>query len=267
MIDAKNTVRNSIILGFIISCVALLVNAIVLSEVGNRLRDTETAHAALTQSLNEQTKVKDEGEKKFENYRLYWHLASLLPENARANMKYDAGSHFHDFVLYLYAAGNDLPMTEFRRAETEIDLEDASAENQSADSESNENKTAENRENKRKTEDEKFERALKILENPKDESGKTDYKAKHRAITTITDLVTETDDDDLSDARFSRIDTFLNKRYIESYDRKQLKINELSALRESQSKLVSYSVFGSLALQMLGLAFIFLKDFIQDKRA
>lgn len=268
----KLTASNAIILGFIISCAALLVNAIVLSDVSNKLRDTETAYKALTEGLTEQTKVKDEGEKKFENYRLYWNLAPVLPKNNRENMKYDSSSLFHDFVMYLYSAGNDLSMTEFRRAETEIDLEDAKTETQAANTESvetksTETKTAEDAPNRNKAEDEKFERALKILENTADESGKIDYKAKHRAITTITDSIVETEDDDLSDARFGRVNDFLNKRYVENYDKKQLKIAELSALRDYQSWLVSYCVFGSLILQMLGIAFIFLKDFIQDRRA
>lgn len=262
----KVTASNAIILGFVISCAALLVNAIVLSEVSNKLRDTETTHKALTESLTEQTKVKDEGEKKFENYRLYSNLAPLLSEDNRESMMYDASSAFHDFVLYLYSAGSDLSMTEFRRAETEIELEDARPETQAADSKSSETKSAEEPANLKKAEDEKFVRALKILEIREDESGKVDYKAKHRAISSITDLITETKDDELSDARFERINNFLNRRYIESYDKKRLRITELSALREYQSNLVSYCVFGSLILQMLGIAFIFLKDFIQDRR-
>lgn len=264
-IDTKMTARNAIILGFIISCAALLVNAVILSEVNNKLRDTETAYAATTQSLNEQIKTKDEGEKKFENYRLQSNLAPLLPEKDRENMLYDAGSLFHDSILYLYSAGGDLPMTEFRRAETEIDLEDARA--KAANGERSENESAEQPVDRKKTEAEEFERAFKVLEIRENESGEIDYKAKHRAITAITDLIIETADAEQKEVRFERVDNFLNRQFVESYDKKQIKIVQLKTLRDDQSSLVNYSVFGSLVLQMLGLAFIFLKDFIQDRRS
>lgn len=260
------TARNAIILGFIISCAALIINAVVLSQVTDRLHDTETAHAALTESLNEQMKIKDEGEKKFENYRLQTHLAPLLPEKTRENLLYDAGSLFHDFVLYLYSAGNDLSMTEFRRAETEIELEDAKNEAQRPNDEANKNELAEKPEAIEKRENQQFERAFEVLKNGADESGKIDYKAKHRAVSTITDLIVDTKDDDVSDVRFERIDKFLNERFVKSYDKKRLEIARLKDLRDHQTNLVNYCVFGSLILQMLGLVFIFLKDFIQDKR-
>lgn len=258
------TARNAIILGFIISCAALLVNAIVLSEVTNRLRDTETTYAAVTESLNEQMKVKDEGEKKFENYRLQSNLAPLLPAKNRENILYDAESLFHDSILYLHAAGNDLSMTEFRRAETEVELEDAK--NAESTETGDHPISAESAAERKKAETEQFERAFRTLEIRKDETGKIDYKAKHRAISAIADSIVKTKDADQKDARFARLNNFLNERFAENYDKKRLEIAKLKDLREYQSNLVSYCVFGSLVLQMLGLAFIFLKDFIQDRR-
>lgn len=262
------TARNAIILGFVISCAALLVNAIVLSRVNNKLRDTETEYTALSASLVEQTNIKNEGEKKFENYRLHSTLAPLLPAKDRAGILYDAESLFHDSILYLYSAGNDLSMTEFRRVETEMELENARQEIQKTNGESSGNKIAEPPISAKKAENdsEEFERAYKILDVLKDESGKIDYKAKHQAISTAAELITESKDEEQKERRFSRINSLLSERYIESYDNKRRKIAELNDLRNEQSNLVSYCTFGSLILQMFGLAFIFLKDFIQDKR-
>lgn len=265
----KLTARNTIIWGFIISCVALLVNAIVLSNVTERSQNTESAYTALTQSLNDQTNIKDEGEKKFESYRLNANLAPLLSKEDREYILYDANSLFHDSILYLYSAGNDLSMTEFRRAETEVELEDEKEENRTSDTESGENTSADElltAKKKPEMDSAEFERAFKNLENVRDESGKVDYKAKHRAITVISNLSTETKDAEQKTVRFTRLNDFLNERYVETYDKKRLKIAQLNELRNYQSSLVNYSIFGSLVLQMLGLIFIFLKDFIQDRQ-
>lgn len=267
------TARKAIIWGFVISCVALVVNAIVLSSVTEKLQETEAAHAALIQSLNEQTNIKDEGEKKFESYRLNANLAPLLSETDREFILYDANSMFHDSILYIYTAGNDLSMTEFRRAETELELEaerNAAAmtdANFAADAVAKLSNTGEQAfAEKRKKESKQFEQAFKILENVRNEAGEVDYKAKHQAITVLSNLITESKDSEQKNIRFNRLNAFLNERFIESYDKKRLQIAELDKLRNEQSSRVSYSIFGSLILQMLGLVFIFLKDFIQDQR-
>ena len=269
----KFTARNLIIIGFIISFTALLLNAVILSEVNNRLKRADTEFARLNESLQKQTDLGNEGQKKFEDFLMMKHLSEITPAANKEGVLSDAEVLFQEALMFIYAAGNDLSMTEFRRADAEPDEEDAELEEKYEEKKSNPDEKKKKDDSpppvteKEKTaqELEKLDQALKILETPEDENGKVDYKAKLTAMELVANAVVGGKNEEELLLKFYPFYKLINERFLQNIDKKQSKVNELTAERRHLADLQSYFTFGALALQMLGLAFVFLKDILGQK--
>ena len=268
----KLTARNLIIVGFIISFAALLLNAIFLAEVNGRLKNAESESSRVSEELREQTALGNEGQKKFEDYRMMTHLAEIVPASQQADTLDDAASLLQEALLFVYASGNDLSITEFRRAEAEADAQDAELEERYEAAKNNPNEKAKQPEEKHPTEEksaaqdeENFDHALKVLKERENESGEVDYKAKLGAIGFVSGKIIESKGEGEFFVRLYPIYKLLNERFLENVDKKQARAAELSDERRHLADLQSYGTFGALALQMFGLAFVFLKDILGQK--
>lgn len=82
--------RTATFAGFLISFAAIIINALVLANVNNRIGAVDAETARLNSALREQTVNGNEAETKFGNYRIMHHIASLVPADKRE----DAGGDF-----------------------------------------------------------------------------------------------------------------------------------------------------------------------------
>ena len=273
----KFTNRTFLVIGFGISFAALILNAIILADVSNKLNAADAEYDRISGALRVQTELGNEAERKFEDYTMMNHLAAIVPEARREEAKSDASVLLDEAILFLYAAANDLSMTEIRRTESEIDAESVNdekyeevkndyeiAEKQKKEVEKQEKAktTAE-----QKAETEKFLKdAVNVLEKREPNPAEIDIKAKLSAISLIAETAVTAENPQEFFILFYPVNKTLNNKWLESVTEKRNRLAELENDRRKLGKYQSYCTFTALALQMFGLAFVFFKDLYGQKR-
>lgn len=266
------TARTFLFVGFAISFTALILNAIILANVSNKLNAADAEYDAINGALRVQTELGNEAERKFEDYTMMTHIAAIVPEARREEAKSDASVLLDEAILFLYAAANILSMTEVRRAESEVDAESVNdekyeevkndpkiAEKQKQEAEKQEKaKTPE----EQKAETEKLLKdAVNILEKREPNPAEIDIKPKLSAISLIAEKAVTAENPQEFFILFYPVNKALNNKWLESVTAKQNRLAELENERRRLGKYQSYCTFTALALQMFGLAFVFFKDF------
>lgn len=263
--------------GFLISFVAIVVNALVLANVNNRIGAVDAESARLNEALREQTVNGNEAETKFQNYRIMHHLASIVPTASRTDAQEDATVLLNEALTFLFAAANEVSVTEIRRTEAEMqDSEEANQryEEAKAASETGETATPEkippNDEEKQEAEKQEAEKALEAalreLETTDAASG-ADLRKKIVAIDTISTAAAAAANENEFFVRLFPVNKVLSARWVESVKRKQARLAELETDKRSLIKYQGYSTFAALALQMLGLMFVVLKDVLKMRES
>ncbi len=273
------TTRNLVIVGFFISFVALIFNAIILAEVNNRLKAADSEYERTFEALREQTKLGNEGENKYDSYTLMSYLSSIVPKEKREDAGLDTGALFNEALLFVYASGNDLSLTDFRLAEAEANAKEAelmineelqkrASPEAETSAKSDEKETAKEESAAEQTaaKEKLFAQSLKILAEKTKDSSQINYKEKLSAISTISEIITTAENRDESLMKLYPVYILLNERWSESVRQKQNRLAELELERRRLADIQSYGTFGALVLQMLGLGFVFLKDFSGQKQ-
>ncbi len=188
-----------------------------------------------------------------------YHLSNLVPADKRLDAQEDASVLLNDALLFLYVAANDLSILEMRRRESEQLL-----------SEEAEKAYQKIKDGTAKTEDASGDDSVKLLDTAIEILGKKenspqeiDYQEKLAALAIISDAATNAKDTNEFFTRLFPVAKSLNARWVESVQQKQARMSELEHQRHNLVNTQSYCTFGALALQMLGLAFVFLKDFLK----
>lgn len=254
--------------GFLISFVAIIVNALVLANINNRIGAADAENSRLNQALREQTDNGNEAETKFQSYRTMYHLASIVPPGNRASAQEDATVLLNEALTFLFAAANEVSVTEIRRVEAEIvNTEEAEQvyEQIKAAEEADKKSTVE----KTPTKDEKqehekaLEASLRELETP--DADKRDLPKKIAAVETISIAAAAAESDNEFFVRLFPVNKALSARWVESVRQKQARLVELEAEKRQLIKYQGYSTLAALGLQMLGLMFVILKDVLKIK--
>lgn len=255
--------------GFLISFVAIIVNALVLANINNRIGAVDAENSRLNIALREQTANGNEAETKFGNYRMMHHLASLVLADKRADAGEDATVWLNEALTFLFAAANEVSVTEIRRIEAEV------AESEEARQRYEAAKTAEDMGEKiaaapqvdEKQEAEKaFDAALRELET----TGAADdeeLRKKIAAIAVISTAAASAENEGAFFVRLYPVNKILSAKWVESVKRKQARLVELETDKRQLIKYQGYSTFAALALQMLGLMFVILKDLLERRES
>lgn len=254
------TSRSALIVAFSISFVALIFNAFILADVNSRLESTDAEYTKLVEALRVQTDQGNTAETKFQNYRMMYHLVNMVPEKNRADARDDASIMLEDALIYLYVAANDLSMSDVRRHESEEFL---SEEVDAAYQKIKDGTKKVDYSNDEPTGTEILDSALKILEKKEVPANDTELSEKLAAINIVSEAATEAKDETEFLVRLYPVGKALNAKWVESVKAKQARMQELELQRRRLTTTQSYCTFGALALQMLGLAFVFLKDFLK----
>jgi len=231
--------------GFFISFVAIVVNALVLASVNNHIGAVDAEVARLNEALRSQTANGNEAETKFQSYRIMHHLASLVAAANRADADGDATALLNEALTFLFAAANEVSAKE--SGEKPI------AEQTPKDDEKQEAEKA-------------LEAALRELEMA-GAAGDGDLQKKVAAISTISVAAAAAENENEFFVRIFPVNKALSARWVESVKQKQARLVELEADKRQLIKYQGYSTFAALALQMLGLTFVILKDVLKMKES
>lgn len=254
--------------GFFISFVAIIVNALVLANINNRIGAADAETARLNAALREQTANGNEAEAKFGEYRMMYHLASLVPTANRSSAADDANVLFNKALTFLFAAANEVSLMEIRRTESEQQLSEENIQRYEAAKEAEEAgekpavgetpPTDEAKESEAALDD-----ALRELETPEEAGGS--LLKKIEAIDLISNAVAAAKDDNELFVKLFPINQALSARWVQSVKSKQARLAELETEKKRLIKYQGYSTFAALSLQMLGLMFVILKDVLERK--
>lgn len=254
--------------GFFISFVAIIVNALVLANINNRIGAVDAETARLNGALREQTVNGNEAETKFQNYRMMHHLASIVSPANREDAKEDATVLLNEAITFLFAAANEVSVTEIRRTEAEetesAEVNQRYEQAKEATEESGGKKTpVKPSPNDEKQEAEKsFEAALRELENA-GAAGDDELRKKIVAIDTLSSAAATAENEAEFFVRLFPVNKSLSARWVASVKQKQTKLAELETDKRRLIIYQGYSTFAALALQMLGLMFVILKDVLK----
>lgn len=258
--------------GFFISFVAIVVNALVLANVNNRIGAVDAEAARLNESLRSQTINGNEAETKFQSYRIMHHLASLVAPANRADADEDATVLLNEALTFLFAAANEVSVTEIRRTEAELtaseEVNQRYEEAKKAAEESGEKPAAEQipKGDEKQEAEKALEAALRELETA-GATGDDDLRKKVAAISTISVAAAAAENENEFFVRIFPVNKALSARWVESVKRKQARLVELEADKRQLIKYQGYSTFAALALQMLGLTFVILKDVLKMRES
>lgn len=253
--------------GFLISFAAIIFNALVLANINNRIGAVEAETARLNGALREQTVNGNEAETKFGMYRTMHHLASLVSPANRDDAKEDATVLLNEAITFLFAAANEVSITEIRRVEAgEAESAEVNQRYEEAKetTESGEKKTpAKQSPDDEKQEAEKnLEAALSELENA-GAAGDDDLRKKIVAIDTLSSAAATAENEAEFFVRLFPVNKSLSARWVTSVKQKQTRLAELETDKRRLITYQGYSTFAALALQMLGLMFVILKDVLK----
>lgn len=254
--------------GFLISFVAIIVNALVLANINNKIGAADAETARLNTALREQTANGNEAETKFQSYRMMHHIASLVPTASRASAADDANVLLNEALTFLFAAANEIPMMEIRRVEAERTLTEETAEHYEAakDAEESNKKAAvkdNSKANQAQESEKTLENALREMETPEEKGGSLPKKIE--AINLISNAAVAADDDNELFVKLFPVNKSLSARWIESVKQKQARLGELETDKKRLINYQGYSTLAALALQMLGLMFVILRDILERK--
>ena len=271
--------------GFLISFVAIVVNALVFADINNKIGAVDAETARLNEALREQTANGNEAETKFQNYRMMYNLASLVAADKRASAEDDATVLLNEALTFLFAAANEVSVTGIRRAEAEMQVseeavqlyEEAKAATDSGQKSQGESaSTNDGKKDKRekaeieKAEKEKAEKDLEAALNELEASSTENVdnlSKKIAAIETISVAAAAAENDNEFFVRIFPVNKALSARWVESVNRKEKRLGELETDKRLLIKYQGYSTFAALALQMLGLMFVFLKDMLEIRES
>lgn len=255
--------------GFFISFVAIIVNALVLANVNNRIGAVDAESARLASALREQTANGNEAETKFGNYRIMHHLASLVSPAKQADAGEDATVWLNEALTFLFAAANEVSVTEIRRVEAEAAESEASAQRYEAA------KTAENsgaetpaapKVDEKQEAEKAFEAALRELEAT-GAAGDDELRKKIAAIATIATAAAAAENEGAFFVRLYPVNKILSAKWVGSVKQKQARLVELETDKRRLIKYQGYSTLAALTLQMLGLMFVILKDLLERRES
>lgn len=257
--------------GFFISFAAIVVNALILANINNRIGAVDAESARLNEALRVQTVNGNEAESKFGNYRIMHHLASLVSSANRADAVEDATIGLNEALTFLFAAANEVSITEIRRVESEA------VESEETQQLYEEAKTANDSEQKTPTVetpkavedqevDKKLEQALRELEAA-DATSDENLRKKIDAIRVISIAAAASENPNELFVRLYPVNKSLSVRWVESVKRKQARLVELGTDKSRLITYQGYSTFAALSLQMLGLMFVIFKDFLEKRRS
>lgn len=256
--------------GFLISFAAIILNALVLANINNRIGAADAESARLNSALREQTANGNEAETKFQNYRMMHHLASIVPPANRTDAEADATVLLNEALTFLFAAANEISVTEIRRTEAEMsDSEEINQRYEEAKEtvESGGKKTTKefSQDSVEQEAEKKFEASLRELETSDADGG--DLRKKIEAIDTLSIAASAAENESEFFVRLFPVNKSLSARWVESVKRKQARLAELETDKRELIKYQGYSTFAALALQMLGLMFVILKDVLKMKES
>ena len=199
------------------------------------------------------------------------HLASIVPPAKRTDAEEDATVLLNEALTFLFAAANEISVTEIRRTEAEMsDSEEINQRYEEAKQtvESGGKKmTKENSPDTEKQEAEKeFEAALRELE-ASEAADDGNLRKKIEAIDTLSIAASAAENESEFFVRLFPINKSLSARWVESVKYKKTRLAELETDKRELIKYQGYSTFAALALQMLGLMFVILKDVLKMKES
>ena len=267
----KFTPRTFLIVGFLISFTALILNAIILANVGNRLNAANAEYNNLTAALRVQTELGNEALSKFEDYTMMTHISAIVPEERREEAKSNTAVLLDEALIFLYAAANDISMTEIRRVESEADAEtfnevEAKNESEAEQKEKSEKPEKEKSSQEKKAETEKLVKdAVNVLEKREPNPADIDIKSKLSAMSAIAETLVTSENPQEFFVLFLPVNKALNNRWLESVTAKRNRLAALEIERRTLGQYQNYCTFTALALQMIGLGFVFIKDFAGQK--
>lgn len=257
--------------GFFISFAAIVVNALILANINNRIGAVDAESARLNEALRLQTVNGNEAEAKFGNYRIMHHLASLVSAANRADAVEDATIGLNEALTFLFAAANEVSVTEIRRIESEAaeseENQQRYEEAKTADDSEQKTSPAETPKTDEKQEIEKaLEESLRELETA-GEMTDENLRKKIVAIGIISTAAAAAENPNELFVRLYPVNKSLSARWVESVKRKQARLVELETDKRRLIKYQGYSTLAALSLQMLGLMFVIFKDFLEKREA
>lgn len=255
--------------GFFISFAAIIFNALVLANINNRIGAVDAETARLNGALREQTVNGNEAETKFQSYRMMHHIASIVSPANREDANEDATVLLNEAITFLFAAANEVSITEIRRVEAEKaeseevnqHYEEAKKTVESADKKMPVKPSPD--EEKQKAE-KNFEAALRELDNA-EATGDINLQRKIAAIETLSVAAATAENEAEFFVRLFPVNKSLSARWVASVRDKQTRLAELETDKRRLITYQGYSTFAALALQMLGLMFVVLKDLLKIK--
>lgn len=257
--------------GFFISFAAIVVNALILANINNRIGAVDAESARLNEALRLQTVNGNEAETKFGNYRIMHHLASLVSSANRADAIEDATVGLNEALTFLFAAANEVSVTEIRRVESEAaeseETQQRYEEAKAADESDQKTPIADAPKVDEKQEIEKqLEESLRELEAA-GEMNDENLRKKIVAIGIISTAAAAAENPNELFVRLFPVNKSLSARWVESVERKQARLIELGADKSRLITYQGYSTFAALSLQMLGLMFVIFKDFLEKRQS
>lgn len=271
--------------GFVISFAAIILNAIILTNINGKIAAIDGESLKLNESLREQLTNGNEAEAKFNDFLIAKMLADSAPAASRESAYGTASVMVNEALTYLYAAANDVPMLEIRRIESEAAnseemqqnyeeakkaLENPPPSETVTPAESKDGKAGAPENEQKQSEEKQAERAQ--LEQAQAEIVKFDLEAnfanlpkKISAIDVLSDAVTAAASDAEMLVKLFPLNKALNGRWVGGVRTKQTRLAELSLQKSDLIRYQTYSTFIALSLQMLGLMIVIIKDVLKSR--
>jgi len=107
-----------LISGFAISVISVVVNAVVISNIGSETDDLKREYSFAKDRLVELSSSLVQAEAKFDTYKVLHHLAYLLPGERKDAARDDAMYMLSEYLANGYGAANDIPAIDLYEAKT-----------------------------------------------------------------------------------------------------------------------------------------------------
>jgi hypothetical protein len=244
-------------MGFGISLVSVVINVFILAGINDRIKEADGELSKLTTSLSNQATEMNRAEVIESLYKNLNHLSRFATGEAKKSAEDDSIFMLQSYLQKTYAAVNDIPSAEMKKAENEElsgvyeymskvkDLQKARDAGNTAEAARLDKETDE---------------IEKTIGQPKSELGKQ-----------LAETVEVASPEKLADKSTSEVIyeispylKKLNEQYIVNYQKKEARIKELQEKKANLSWWASIATYLAVSLQLFGLMFVLTKDLTKD---
>lgn len=247
--------RSWVLMGFALSLFSVVVNLFVLSNISEKVKETDSEIAKLQESLRLQASDVHRAELKFDLFMILNNLSKLSTGDARKIASEDSNVMLQDFMTIYYSAVNEIPANALLKAES--DKISALLPAIEKMSEAEKQAKAGNKAEAEKLAEEA--QALAAKYQPSALQIKLDEATSFAESETVQEMTTTEITSEMAPHLKSLIE-----RYISNYEDKEAKIRQLEERKSNLSWWGNLATYAAVSLQMFGLMFVLAKDLVSD---